>query len=202
MEGIGGPDALNGVPARYWHRLDDGRIQCDLCPRDCRLHAGQRGACFVRQRVGDGLVLESQLRAIELARVGSSIDAIHKSCVETLTEGMVKLGILQGDVATLIAEDKYKPFYMHRTSHWLGMDVHDAGAYYLAGKSRPLEAGMALTIEPGLYFSATDERVPEAYRGIGVRIEDDIVVTDKGPLNLTVGVPKVRAEVEKACAAG
>lgn len=146
------------------------------------------------------VVLEAQLAGIELAKVGSSIDEIHACCVQRLTAGMVKLGILEGDVETLIAEEKYKPFYMHRTSHWLGMDVHDAGAYYVDGKSRPLEAGMAITIEPGLYFSASDERVPEAYRGIGVRIEDDILITEAGPRNLTAAVPKTVAEVEKCCA--
>ncbi|MFO0666274.1 MAG: aminopeptidase P N-terminal domain-containing protein [Polyangiaceae bacterium] len=146
------------------------------------------------------VVLEAQLAGIDLARVGGSIDAIHKCCVEKLTSGMKQLGILDGDVDALIAEEKYKPFYMHRTSHWLGMDVHDAGAYYVDGRSRPLEPGMALTIEPGLYFSAQDTRVPEAYRGIGVRIEDDIVVTEAGPRNLTAAVPKTVAEIEKCCA--
>jgi Xaa-Pro aminopeptidase len=114
---------------------------------------------------------------------------------------MVHLGMLEGEVDALIEDESYKRFYMHRTSHWLGMDVHDVGAYYIDGESRPLQAGMVLTIEPGIYVAADDEQAPEAYRGIGVRIEDDILVTEDGYENLTAAIPKTVEEVERACGA-
>ena len=113
---------------------------------------------------------------------------------------MIELGFLEGDVEELIEENAFKEWYMHGTSHWLGMDVHDVGSYASKGNSMPLAAGMVLTIEPGLYIAADDERVPEQYRGIGIRIEDDIAVTDGEPDVLTAGIPKTIAEVEAACA--
>ena len=88
---------------------------------------------------------------------------------------------------------------IHNTSHWLGLDVHDCGEYYLDGNSRPLEAGMVMTVEPGLYFSPTDEMVPEQFRGIGVRIEDDVHITEEGPQVLSEGVPKEIEDVEQQC---
>jgi Xaa-Pro aminopeptidase len=140
------------------------------------------------------LVLEAELACIEMTRPGTTLDAIHARAVEVLTTGLVRLGILRGDVPALIEEEKYKPFYMHRTSHWLGMDVHDVGAYFVQGAPRKLEPGMVLTIEPGLYF-AKDADVPAEYRGIGVRIEDDILVTTNGCENLTSAIPKSVAEL-------
>ena len=101
----------------------------------------------------------------------------------------------------LIETEAYKPFYMHRTSHWLGMDVHDVGRYYLDGKPRTLEAGMVLTVEPGIYIGRDYDKVAPEWRGIGVRIEDDILVTAGGPVNLTEGIPKTVAELERAHAA-
>ena len=140
-------------------------------------------------------VLEVQVAAIDEVRPGATIDAIHERVVERLTGKMVDLGLLRGDVPTLIAEQTYKTFYMHRTSHWLGLDVHDVGFYSIEGAARPLVAGMVLTIEPGLYI-AEDAAVPEELRGIGVRIEDDILVTATGHENLTHATPKTVAEIE------
>ena len=140
-------------------------------------------------------VLDVQVAAIEAVRPGATVDAIHQLVVEQLTQRMVDLGLLKGDVATLVAEEKYKAFYMHRTSHWLGLDVHDVGFYSVEGAARPLEPGMVLTIEPGLYI-AEDADVPEALRGIGVRIEDDILVTAAGHENLTLATPKTVPELE------
>lgn len=117
-----------------------------------------------------------------------------------LTSGLVKLGILAGDVDQLIKDEAFKPYYMHRTSHWLGMDVHDVGVYYLDGKSRVLEPGMVLTVEPGIYIRSDDEKVAPEWRGIGVRIEDDIVVTDGAPENLTRVIPKTVNELRQALA--
>ncbi|MFO0741413.1 MAG: aminopeptidase P N-terminal domain-containing protein [Labilithrix sp.] len=146
------------------------------------------------------LVLDAQLAGIEKTRKGSSIEAIHNTCVEVITKGLVGLGLLEGDVDTLIKEEKYKPFYMHKTCHWLGMDVHDVGNYYVGGKSRPLEPGMVLTVEPGIYIAKDYDKVPAEWRGIGVRIEDDILVTDGEPDNLTASIPKKPSELLAAVA--
>ena len=120
--------------------------------------------------------------------------------MRVLTEGMVKLGLLSGEVETLIKENAFRRYYMHRTSHWLGLDVHDAGSYAVDGKPRPLEPGMVFTIEPGLYVARDDEQAPAQFRGIGIRIEDDIAVTEDGFENLTGSIPRTAAEVEAACA--
>jgi Xaa-Pro aminopeptidase len=140
-------------------------------------------------------VLETQIEAIEAVKPGATLDAIHKQVIERLTRHMVSLGLLAGDVPALIEAGAYKQFYMHRTSHWLGMDVHDVGFYSEGGVARPLVPGMVLTIEPGLYVAA-DAPVPAEYRGLGVRIEDDILVTDAGHENLTVATPKTAADIE------
>ena len=146
------------------------------------------------------LVLAAQEAGIEMTRKGSTLEQIHAKSVEVITAGLVQLGLLQGDVEKLIEEGAYKPFFMHKTSHWLGMDVHDVGAYWVDGNARPLDAGMVLTVEPGIYIAKDNDKVPAAWRGIGVRIEDDILVTDGAPQNLTGGIPKTVAEIERACA--
>ena len=140
------------------------------------------------------------MAAIEAVRPGATIDAIHTQVVDQLTRKMIDLGLLQGEAAKLIADEAYKPFYMHRTSHWLGLDVHDVGFYSIEGAARPLTSGMVLTIEPGLYV-AEDAAAPPELRGIGVRIEDDILVTESGHENLTRATPKSVAEIEKLVAA-
>jgi Xaa-Pro aminopeptidase len=146
------------------------------------------------------LVLSTQEEAVRCARPGVTLDDLHQLCVERLTEGMVELGLLEGPAAARIEDESYKRFYMHRTSHWLGLDVHDVGAYTTAdGAARPLEPGMVITIEPGLYVAADDERAPAELRGIGIRIEDDVLVTADGPDVLTAAVPKSVDEVERAC---
>jgi Xaa-Pro aminopeptidase len=153
------------------------------------------------------VVLDAQLEAIKAVRPGATFIEPHDRAVRVLTEGMVRLGLLEGDVDQLIEEgDKYqnqpdtpsgyKKFYMHRTSHWLGMDVHDAGPYKVADEWRKLEPGMVLTIEPGLYVAADLEDVPPRYRGIGVRIEDDVLVTESGCEVLSARVPKSIDEIE------
>jgi Xaa-Pro aminopeptidase len=106
-----------------------------------------------------------------------------------LTKGLIHLGILDGKLDKLIEDEAHKPYYMHRTGHWLGMDVHDVGHYKRDGKWRPFEPGMVLTVEPGLYL-ANAETIPEPYRGIGIRIEDDVLITAKGNEILSAGVPK------------
>ena len=148
------------------------------------------------------VVLDAQTSAVAMTRPGITIDDIHDHCVRRLTEGMLELGLLSGTVEANIADDSYKRYYLHRTSHWLGLDVHDVGAYTRDGKPRPLRPGMVITIEPGLYVADDDTDAPEQFRGIGIRIEDDILVTEDGHENLTAAAPKTIADVEAACAAG
>jgi Xaa-Pro aminopeptidase len=155
------------------------------------------GAGFTpMQRRAYELVLDVEKRCIEAVRPGNDIDSIHALAVEELTRGMVDLGLLAGEVGKLIESGAYRRFYMHRTSHWLGMDVHDVGVYAPEGKPRPLEPGMVLTIEPGLYVAAEASDVPEELRGIGIRIEDDVLVTADGHAVLTTAVPKEVADLE------
>lgn len=146
------------------------------------------------------LVLESQVACIEMSRPGVSIDELHQRSVEILTEGMVRLGLLKGEPAKLIEEEKYKQFYMHRLGHFLGMDVHDVGRYHISDESRRVEPGMVMTIEPGLYISPDTKDIPEKYLGIGVRIEDDILVTTDGNRVLSSKAPKHVEEIEELTA--
>ncbi len=160
------------------------------------------------------VVLAAQLAAIEASRPGTTLPEIHQAALRVLCDGMVGLGLLEGEVDDLIEKEAYKPYYMHGTSHWLGLDVHDVGAYVVepaeAGgnasdseaRPRPLAAGMAYTIEPGIYVGRDDPNAPEALKGIGIRIEDDIVVTDDGILNLTREIPKQIDEIEAWVADG
>ena len=148
------------------------------------------------------LVLDAQLDAISLVKPGATFIEPHDQAVRLLVEGLLGLGLLEGDADKLIEEQKYRKFYMHRTSHWLGMDVHDAGPYKVADEWRKLEPGMVLTIEPGLYIGAELEDVDARYRGIGVRIEDDVLVTRDGCEVLSARVPKTIAEIEALMAAG
>jgi Xaa-Pro aminopeptidase len=147
------------------------------------------------------LVLEAQEAGIDKTRKGSSLEQIHAACVDVITRGLVRLGLLQGDVEQLVKDEAYKPFFMHKTSHWLGMDVHDVGNYYVGGKARALEPGMVLTVEPGVYIGRDYDKVPAEWRGIGVRIEDDILVTEGEPENLTQAIPKTVREVQRALVA-
>ena len=137
------------------------------------------------------LVLDTQVACIEDVKPGATLEGLHDDVVKRLTTGMIDLGLLEGSVDEAIESEAYKRFYMHRTSHWLGLDVHDVGRYKLAdGEERALEPGMVFTVEPGLYVAPDDEEAPERFRGIGIRIEDDILVTEDGYENLTPGVPK------------
>ncbi len=170
-----------------WYTADVTRT----FPVNGRFNEGQRAIYEV--------VLEAQLACIDHCRPGSTFKSVHELAIRKLTEGMVRLGLLSGEVDELIEEEQYKRYYMHSTSHWLGMDVHDVGSYLGEEGSRELAAGMVLTVEPGLYVMPDDEEAPERFRGIGVRIEDDIVVTQGEPEILTAGIPKTIEEVEAAC---
>jgi Xaa-Pro aminopeptidase len=155
------------------------------------------------QKVLYEIVLEAQKQAIAQVKPGNSFKAVHHTAVRVITEGLVELGILTGEIDKLIEEEKYKPYYMHRTSHWLGLDVHDVGVYqYGEDKPQILQAGQVLTVEPGIYIvpdTKLAEDQPETHPrwvGIGIRIEDDVLVTPTGHEVLTAGVAKEVAEVE------
>jgi Xaa-Pro aminopeptidase len=149
------------------------------------------------QRAVYEVVLAAQLAALEAAKPGATLPEVHAAAVRKLTEGMVALGLLAGNVDDLIKNESFRRYYMHGTSHWLGLDVHDVGAYTVGGKPRPLAPGMCFTVEPGLYVAADDDKAPRELLGIGVRIEDDVVVTADGHENLTAPlVPKHPADVE------
>ncbi len=141
------------------------------------------------------LVLAAQAAAIKQVKPGNEWEDPHRAAVEILAQGFIDLGLCQGTRDAVIESGDYKKFYMHRTGHWLGMDVHDVGDYKRDGKWRKLEPGMALTVEPGCYIRAADD-VPERFWGIGVRIEDDAVVTQQGNDIITREVPKTIAEIE------
>ena len=147
------------------------------------------------------LVLDAQHAAFAAIGPGKHWNQAHEATVQVITAGLVKLGLLRGDVEQLIADEAYKPFYMHRAGHWLGMDVHDVGDYKVGGEWRVLEVGMALTVEPGIYIAPDNHDVAKKWRGIGVRIEDDVVVTRNGCEILSAGVPKTVAEIEALMAA-
>jgi len=142
------------------------------------------------------LVLKAQLAAIEEVYPGNTWNAPHDRSVEVLTKGLVKLGLLKGRVPTLIKNEAYKEFYMHKIGHWLGMDVHDVGDYKIHEKWRVLEPGMVMTVEPGLYVSPDNTKVAKKWRGIGIRIEDDVAVTKDGHQVLSSGVPKTVNDIE------
>jgi Xaa-Pro aminopeptidase len=153
------------------------------------------GRYSATQRAVYEVVLRAQLDAIAMVRPGASFNQPHETALRTMVEGLVDLKLLGGDVDELIADERYKKFCVHRSSHWLGLDVHDVGDYRVHDAWRTLEAGMVLTIEPGIYIP-DDESVPAQFRGIGIRIEDDILVTRDGGEVLTAAAPKLIDDVE------
>jgi Xaa-Pro aminopeptidase len=152
------------------------------------------------QRALYEVVLEAQRDSLDATRPGATLVQLHEIAVRTLCAGLVRLGLLEGPAERVFDEGLYQRFYMHRTGHWLGLDVHDCGAYVTDGAPRPLEPGMVITVEPGLYVAPDDEGVEPRWRGIGIRIEDDVVVTPDGCEVLTAAIPKEVADVEAACA--
>jgi Xaa-Pro aminopeptidase len=154
------------------------------------------GVYSKEQRALYQLVLDAQHAALAEARPGRPWIAGHEAAVRTLSEGLLSLGLLKGSLKKVLAEHEYKRFYMHKTGHWLGLDVHDVGEYKVAGDFRELEPGMVFTIEPGLYIAPGSKGVAEKWQGIGIRIEDDVVITGDGHEVLTHGVPREIDEVE------
>jgi len=179
--------------------LIDAGAEYDLYTADVTRTFPASGRFSPAQRSCYQLVLDAADACIAAIRPGETIEGLHQKAVRILTEGMVKLGLLKGNVDQLIKENAFRRYYMHRTSHWLGLDVHDVGNYSIDGKARPLEPGIVFTIEPGLYVASDDESAPAELRGIGIRIEDDILVTDSGHENLTVSIPRTIKDVEATC---
>jgi len=142
-------------------------------------------------------VLKAQTAAIELVRPGTRWDILQETIVTILVQGLVALGILKGDVKTLVNEKAYRKFYMHGSGHWLGLDVHDVGEYKLEGQSRTLKPGMVLTVEPGIYIADKELSVDKRWWGIGIRIEDDVLVTENGHEVLSKSAPKTVEEIEQ-----
>ena len=151
------------------------------------------------QREVYDVVLDVQLQCIEYTKTGNTVKDRQNLSIELLTEGMKQLGLLKGKTKDLIKKKEYLKYYMHGVGHYLGLDVHDAGRYFIdqtAKHSKPFAPGMVLTVEPGLYIPPDDKSAPAKYRGIGIRIEDDVLVTETGNLNLTAGVTKDPDEIE------
>ena len=140
--------------------------------------------------------MAAQQAAMETIQVGNHWNEPHDASVKVITEGLVALGLLSGDVDELIESLAYKEFYMHRIGHWLGMDVHDVGDYKVGGEWRVLEPGMVMTVEPGIYIAPDNEKVAAKWRGIGIRIEDDVLISKDGPRVLSADVPKTIAAIE------
>ncbi len=146
------------------------------------------------------IVLRAQLAAIDAVKPGNHWNRPHEETVRIITEGLVELGLLKGRVKNLIDKGAYRDFYMHRAGHWLGMDVHDVGDYKVGDEWRELEEGMVMTVEPGIYVSPHNTKVAKKWRGIGIRIEDDVAVTKDGCEVLTADVPKTTDEIESLMA--
>ncbi|MEG4333530.1 aminopeptidase P N-terminal domain-containing protein [Microcoleus sp. AT9_A2] len=176
--------------------LIDAGCACDYYNADITRTFPVSGKFTTEQQIIYDLVLQAQLQAISQVYPGNPYSKIHETAVRVLVEGLMDLKLLVGDIEEIIKEEKYKPFYMHRTGHWLGLDVHDVGVYQYGENPQVLQAGQVLTVEPGIYISPYikpvegQPEVPEKWRGIGVRIEDDVLVTLESHEVLTAGVPK------------
>ncbi|MCR9105261.1 MAG: Xaa-Pro aminopeptidase [Gammaproteobacteria bacterium] len=148
------------------------------------------------QRALYDVVLRAQEAAIAAIEPGNHWDDPHAASVKVITQGLVELGLLKGSVNALVKDGAYRDFYMHRVGHWLGLDVHDVGDYRVEGSWRALEAGMVMTVEPGIYVAPNNTRVAKRWRGIGIRIEDNVVVTERGCEVLTAAIPRTVHEIE------
>ena len=180
--------------------LVDAGAEYELYAGDITRTFPVNGKYSAAQRALYDVVLDAQLAGIAAVKPGNHWNQPHEAAVHVLTAGLLELGILKGELETLLEEAAYKPFYMHKTGHWLGLDVHDVGEYKVGDAWRLLEPGMALTVEPGLYIAPNAKGVEEKWRGIGIRIEDDLLVTKEGCEVLTKHVPKQADEIEQLMA--
>ena len=181
--------------------LIDAGCEIDCYASDITRTFPVSGTFTAEQKAIYEIVLAANMEAFKHIAPGRHWNEAHEATVRVITAGLVKLGLLKGTVDELIALEAYKPFYMHRAGHWLGMDVHDVGEYKVGGQWRVLEVGMAMTVEPGIYIAVDNQNVAKKWRGIGVRIEDDVVVTKTGCEILTGDVPKTVDEIEALMAA-
>ena len=176
--------------------LIDAACEYQLYASDITRTFPVNGKFSSEQKALYDVVLKAQLAAIDAVRIGNSYKEPHRIAVRILVQGLLDLGLMQGDIEQIIESESFHQFYMHGTGHWLGMDVHDVGSYKIEGEWRAYEEGMAVTVEPGLYIAPDDETVDAKWRGIGIRIEDDVVVTKNGPRVLTAAVVKTVEEIE------
>ena len=176
--------------------LIDAGCEIDCYASDITRTFPVNGRFSPEQKAIYELVLKAQEAAFAVIAPGRHWNEAHEATLQVIISGLIELGLLSGTLEEQLASEGYKAYYMHRAGHWLGMDVHDVGDYKIGGEWRELEVGMALTVEPGIYIPADDQRVAKKWRGIGVRIEDDVVVTKGGCEVLTGGVPKQVAEIE------
>lgn len=181
--------------------LIDAACEIDCYASDITRTFPVSGKFSPEQKAIYELVLKAQDAAFAAIGPGKHWNQAHEATVQVITAGLVELGLLAGDVGDLIVSEAYKAFYMHRAGHWLGMDVHDVGEYKVGGEWRVLEVGMTLTVEPGIYIAPDNQAVAKKWRGIGVRIEDDVVVTKQGCEVLSGGAPKTVADIEALMAA-
>ena len=218
VEGGGSGPAYNSIVAGgdnacILHYIENDRELADGdlllidagCEYDCYASDVTRtfpvgGRFTPEQRALYDVVREAQEAACELVRPGSTQEAVHAAAVDVLVDGLLEHGLLKGTRDQVLEEETYRRFYMHKTGHWLGLDVHDCGAYFEHGEPRPLRPGMVTTVEPGLYVAPDDDTVEERWRGIGIRIEDDLVVTESGHEVLNAGLPIAAEEIEALCA--
>jgi Xaa-Pro aminopeptidase len=175
--------------------LLDAGCEHDFYASDITRTFPVNGRFSAAQRAVYEVVLEAQLAAIDKVRPGNHWNQPHEAAVRVITQGLVKLGLLEGPVPKLIREQEYQRFFNHRTGHWLGLDVHDVGDYKVGGEWRVLEAGMALTVEPGIYIRPSPD-IPKEFWNIGVRIEDDVLVTAEAPEVLTAALEKTPDAIE------
>jgi Xaa-Pro aminopeptidase len=176
--------------------LIDAGAENDCYASDITRTFPVNGRFSAAQRALYEVVLAAQLAAIRQVKPGNHWNAPHDAAVRALTRGLVALDVLKGRTPALVGQEAYKRFYMHRTGHWLGMDVHDVGDYKVGGEWRVLEPGMVLTVEPGLYIPGGSKGVSRRWWGLGIRIEDDVLVTKSGNEVLSAGVPKTVVEIE------
>jgi Xaa-Pro aminopeptidase len=180
--------------------LIDAGCEYDYYASDVTRTMPVSGRFTAEQRAVYEIVLEAQLAAIDKTIKGNHWNDPHDAAVRVITTGLKKIGLLEGSVPKLIRDEAYREYFMHRTGHWIGMDVHDVGDYKVGDEWRFLEAGMVTTVEPGIYIPASS-KVPAKWHNIGVRIEDDVAVTNNGPDVLSKGLAKEPDDVEKMMAA-
>jgi Xaa-Pro aminopeptidase len=176
--------------------LIDAGAELDCYASDISRSIPINGRYSREQRALYEVVLAAQFAAIDEVRPGQPFDAAHHAAVRVIAEGLCALGLIHGDADTAIAEGSYQRFFPAKTGHWLGLDVHDVGDYRIDGASRVLEPGMVVTVEPGIYVPPDEAGVDERWRGIGIRIEDDVAVTRDGHEVLSAAVPKEAEEIE------